>query len=383
MRGWWIGAACLAASAALHAQGSTQQSSPAAPTVSPAQTGAPTAPLPLNPTTPPPAAAPAPGTEPPAADGPAQSAPPGAAAPTAAPTAAPPGAPAPGSSSSPANELSAPAAPVTQSAPRQIPVGGQPRTRVRRAPRPEPSTPSPITDHFALRGIYFMGHVTTRAQFDSATGVMGTPFSAEQMLGLSDRTNQARIELIFRLERRSRLRLNFMDLRRSGDAVLTEPLQYGDQLFKSGSMLQSEVDWRQTDFTYTYSFLRTDRFELGVGPAVHLIQAEATAQVPNTPQRAVYSAAGPFVTLAADGTVRIDRHWALSARGQYLKLTINNSVGSLAIYHADLQYRWRANFALGAGYEYERVYVDLLHADPSGYVQFDFSGPELFARLSF
>ena len=90
---------------------------------------------------------------------------------------------------------------------------------------------------------------------------------------------------------------------------------------------------------------------------------------------------GPIV--AADGTVRIDRHWSLSVRGNYFKLTINNNNGSLADYHADVQYRWRANFALGLGYEYERVDVYLLHANPAGFVQMRISGPELFARLSF
>jgi len=306
MRRWWIGAACLAVSATLHAQGSVS------------------------------------------------------------------------------NELPAPAAPVTQAPPpRRIAITPAGRQRRRRARRPEPSTPSPITDHFALRGIYFMGHVGTQAQFDAGTGLGGTPFSAEQTLGLPDRSNQARAELMFRLERRNRLRLNFLDLRRAGEAELTVPLQYGDQLFKASSLVQTQIDWRQTDFTYTYSFLRTDRFELGVGAALHLLQAEATAQIPHTPQRVVYSEAGPFVTFAADGTVRIDRHWSLNARGQYFKVTINNNNGMLGIYHADLQYRWRAHFAVGAGYEYERVYVDLLNTDPSGYVQFKISGPEAFARLSF
>jgi hypothetical protein len=294
--------------------------------------------------------------------------------------AAAPSAPSSGS----AQELSAPSAAVSQPAApaRSIPVGSARRRRASRPPRALPSTPSPITDHFALRGIYFMGHVSTSAQFNSPT-LPGTPLSAEQTLGLSDLTNQARVELMFRLENRNRLRLNFIDLRRSGNAVVTAPLQFGSQLFTTGSQLQSEVDWRQTDFTYTYSFLRTDRFELGAGLALHLIQAEATAQVPHSPQRAVYSAAGPFVTIAADGTVRIDRHWSLSARANYLKLTINNNDGSLADYHADLQYRWRDDFAVGAGYESESVSVDLPHASPSGFVQLRIRGPELFARLSF
>ncbi|HTW74906.1 MAG TPA: hypothetical protein VMD56_08335 [Steroidobacteraceae bacterium] len=225
--------------------------------------------------------------------------------------------------------------------------------------------------------------MSTDGQFNSGKGVAGTPFSAEHTLGLADRTSQARVELIFRLEQRSRLRMDFLDLRRTAEARLDQPLQFGDELFAAHQALQSEVDWRQTDFTYTYSFLRTDRFELGAGAGVHLLQAEATAQVPNTPQREVYSAAGPFATLALDGTVRLARYWALSARGQYLKVTVDSTTGMLALYHADLQYRWRPNLAAGVGYEYERVEVDLLHSDPSGYVRLDVNGPELFARLSF
>jgi hypothetical protein len=272
--------------------------------------------------------------------------------------------------------------PATTASRSPSPQGAAPAP-ARRAPRTGPTTPSPITDHFALSGIYFLGHVGTDGQFDSGKGVSGTPFSAERTLGLADRTSQARAELMFRLEQRGRLRMDFLDLRRSGQANIDEPLQFGDQLFLAHEVLQSEVDWRQTDFTYTYSFLRGDHYELGVGAGLHLLQAQATAQVPNTPQRQVYSAAGPFATLAVDGSVRLARYWTLSARGQYLKVNVSSTTGMLGIYHADLQYRWRPNLAVGLGYEYERVEVDLLHSDPSGYVQLNINGPELFARLSF
>ena len=61
-------------------------------------------------------------------------------------------------------------------------------------------------------------------------------------------------------------------------------------LYAAGLPVQSEIDWRQTDFTYTYSFLRFDHFELGAGLGIHLIQTEATASSPNSPERSDYSA---------------------------------------------------------------------------------------------
>lgn len=250
---------------------------------------------------------------------------------------------------------------------------------------PAVTTPSPITDHLALEGIFFYGHVSTTGTFNGTAGAPGTPFSAEQDLGLTDQAVQPRIELMARLDQRGRVRLDFLDLRRQGSAVLGENIQFGNELYTAGEPLQSEIDWRQTDFTYTYSFLRNDRFELGAGLGVHLIETEATASSPDSAQRSDYSAAGPFATLALDGTWRIARYWSFNARGQYFHLSVNSGSGSLGEYHADLQYRWKPNFAIGAGYEYELVEAQLEHSNPdeiNGSIRLKLDAPELFVRLS-
>lgn len=250
---------------------------------------------------------------------------------------------------------------------------------------PEAVTPSPITDHLALEGIFFYGHVSTTGTFNSTTGTPGTPFSAEKDLGLTDQAIQAQFELMARLENRGRLRLDFLDLRRQGSAIPTQDIQFGNQLYVAGLPVQSEIDWRQTDFTYTYSFLRNDRFELGAGLGVHLIETEATASSPNSPERSDYSAAGPFATIAVDGSWRIARYWSFNARGQYFHLSVNNGSGALGEYHADVQYRWRPNLALGLGYQYELVELQVEHSNPNelnGQVRLRIDAPEFFVRLS-
>jgi hypothetical protein len=140
-------------------------------------------------------------------------------------------------------------------------------------PPPPPGITSPITDRFAITGIYFLGHVDTTGHVDSGASITGTPFNAEQILGLTKDVYQPRIELMFRLEERGRLRVDFFDLRRNGSSVLGEQLQYGDQTFLLGDQLLSTFNWRQMDLTYTYSFLRNDHFELGAGVGVQLIEA--------------------------------------------------------------------------------------------------------------
>jgi hypothetical protein len=249
-------------------------------------------------------------------------------------------------------------------------------------PKP-PADPSPITDHLALEALFFWGSVSTFGQFDSRTGVIGTPLSAERDLGLSNQAYQPRFELMFRLRPRHRLRVNFFDLRRNGSTVLNTPILYGDQVFQAGSPLQSSINWRQMDITYTYSFLRGERYELGAGLGLHLLEAEAIAQQPGTPLRVDYNQAGPFATAALDGTYLIAKHWSFNARANYMHITVHDFTGELEDYHADVQYRWRRNFAIGAGYDYSQSEVDIRDHDPSGIVQLRIRGPQLFLRVSY
>jgi hypothetical protein len=246
-----------------------------------------------------------------------------------------------------------------------------------------PTYASPITDHFDIRGIYFWGHIGTRGRFDSASGVEGTPFTAESDLGETPKTDQPLVEITFRLRDRNRLRVDFIDLSRGATKALDRTLIYGDDTYVATDVVQSEVDWRQTDFTYTYSFLRNQRVELGAGLGVHLIQAEANAAVPAKDESEQFSGAGPFATLALDGTWNVWQALSLNGRAQYLKLNVSSLSGALGIYHADLQYRWRPNFAFGAGFDDELVQLAVRKRDPSGIVDMNLHGPEVFLRVSF
>ena len=246
-----------------------------------------------------------------------------------------------------------------------------------------PANPSPITDHLALEALYYWGRVSTFGQFDSGQGLTGTALSAEHDLGLSNRSYQPRFEFMFRLRPRHRLRVNFFDLRRNGSTVLNSTILFGDQTFQASQPLNSTLNWRQMDITYTYSFLQRERYELGAGLGLHLLEAEAIAQVPGTAQRVDYNQAGPFATLALDGTYLIAKHWSFNARANYMHLTVRNFSGELEDYHADVQYRWRRNFAVGVGYDYSQAQVDIRNRDPSGTVQLRINGPQLFVRVSY
>ncbi len=245
---------------------------------------------------------------------------------------------------------------------------------------------SPITDHFAARGGWIQGSVDTRGRVDDpAANVAGTPFSAETDFNQSDGMHQLRVEMMFRLRDRGRVRVDMWDLSRKGTATPTRPINYGANTFTTTDVVNSATDWRQIDITWTYSFLRASRYELGAGFGLHLVQAEAQARVSNRaqPVREDFSGAGPFATVALDGTWRFARRWSLSARAQYFNLTVGSVSGMLGDYHGDVQYRWRRNLAFGLGYQSTQVQLEVTDSSPNGRMRMHIAGPEAFVRASF
>jgi hypothetical protein len=249
--------------------------------------------------------------------------------------------------------------------------------------------PSPITDHFYIRGTFFNPAQTTTLRIDQQApgpnmpNPAGTQINGEKDLGMDSRTPQGRIEIMFRLRERNRLRVDYFGSNRRADHLLTKEIQFGDQLFNAGDRATSSLDWRSFGLTYTYSFIRTDRFEVGTGLAVNFVQAEAIGAVPARNLRQEVSGSGAFPTIPLDLTWRISRRFAVVARGQYLRASVNNFQGSMAEYHGDFQYRWKPNFSLGAGYTIMREFLEVNDANFPGFFRLNIRGPEAFFKVSF
>ena len=254
------------------------------------------------------------------------------------------------------------------------------------APSKDHSTPSPITDKFYAEGIYYAPHVKTDLRIDphnAPAGITGTNLRAESALGLESRLNQGLPEMMFRLGKRNKIRVDFLEVNRSATHQLTQTIDFGNEAFPVNALVSSQVDWRIFTVTYTYSIFRNDRFEVGTGIGVHLLQAEATAQVNDTQQRQDVSGAGAFPTIPLDVAFRISRRWSVTARGQYFHAALNNFDGYLADVHEDVQYRWKNNFSVGVGYSSVRAKLSLHTGNFPGLFAMSLEGPEAFFRVSF
>jgi hypothetical protein len=261
-----------------------------------------------------------------------------------------------------------------------------PRSGAPLSPRKKREIPSPITDRFYVRGIFYAPQVNTNLRVDPShapPGIFGTPVSAERDLGLDGHIRQGRMELMFRLRERNRLRVDYFESDRSANHLLARTIVFGNQTFTANTNVTSDLNWRMFGLTYTYSLFRSDWLEIGTGLGVYLLQAEARGEAPALNMRQDVTGAGAFPTIPIDLAWRISRRWALTARGQYFRAAIHNFDGWLADVHEDVQYRWKPNFALGVGYTSIRAKLDLNTGNFPGGFYLNFRGPEAFFQVSF
>jgi len=253
-------------------------------------------------------------------------------------------------------------------------------------PRP-PEKTSPILDHFYILAASYAPVIHTDVRIDPTTGVppgtLGTPVNAERDLGLKSRMELGRVEFMFRLRERHKLRVNYYEADRAASHTLANTIVFGDQTFLATEQVQTTINWRSFGLTYTYSLYRSDSFEVGTGLGLYALQAEALGAVPATGQQTDKSAAEAVPTLPLDLTWAISRRWAVTAHGNYVKAAISGFNGSYTDLHCDLQYRWNPYFSLGLGFTSMRISLSGDSGSIPGVVAMSYKGPEAFIRFSY
>ena len=245
--------------------------------------------------------------------------------------------------------------------------------------------PSPVTDRFYIRGSYFLPQVRTNLRIDPSRppGAMGTWVNAENDLGLARRLHRGRVEFMFRLRERAKVRVDYFESDRAAQKVLANDIIFGNETFAAGQLTRSSLDWRQFDITYTYSLLHTPYLEIGTGLGLYFMQVDAIGEVPARNQRQEETAATPLPALPLDFAWRISSRWAVTARGAYIKATLNGFHGWYADLNEDLQYRWNPNLALGLGYASIRTSLTRRGGSFPGVFDMSTSGPQAFFRFSY
>ena len=244
---------------------------------------------------------------------------------------------------------------------------------------------SPTEDRVRLSLGLMRVSASTSVRADSSAGTTGSNINGEDEFGLDPSKVEPKFQAMVRVGERNRLRFDYFELDRSGNATLTQPLIFHDAVLLAGDPVQSNLSLRTLGITYGYSFWRSERFELAGTFGINSTDISASARV-QTQTRHIYEAedqAGPFPTVGLDATWVASHRFYFDARAQYFSVSVNHLNGSLGFYELDALYRLRPNVSFALGYNLVRAHLASTQASQSGEFDFDAKGPQLFVRVAF
>lgn len=198
----------------------------------------------------------------------------------------------------------------------------------------------------------------------------------------------------WRVSERWHLGLSYLEVDREGFASASEDFDFGeppDEVSVTiGSSVTSSFNTKYFILQGGYTFLQTDRANLGVGGGFHVLELSASIS-------AELSAGGMTTNLgtgASDttaplpniyfyGQYALTRKLAADISIGWFGLEIDKYDGELVSVNANLEYRPWENFGIGIGYTL--VNVDLTIDETDSLIDFDIdaSGPRLYFATGF
>ncbi len=246
-----------------------------------------------------------------------------------------------------------------------------------------------IRDKFVLRaGFYFASHDTfTRLQPRDLPDVPG--FDLETDTGFADSTTDFRAEAAYKLGRRHKIRLGWVDMKRTTDTTLQGEIDWGDETFPIDANITGNWDTRVIKFDYRYALIKRARVDFGLSLGLFLFRVTSGLDLVGDAAGAAEDVrkSAPLPMLGGDIEWLVSDRWLVRGGAQYLGIAIDDTVdGSWLEARAAVEYNLSKNFGIGAAFLLADIDVaaKLAEAAISEFeYEYKFSGPSIFAFANF
>lgn len=245
-----------------------------------------------------------------------------------------------------------------------------------------------LDDKYSLR----LGATWMKADGSFSSTIKGEPTDKLTTgdLGIDDYEANFYFGARWRFAERWRLSLNYFGLDTDGNVQRNfDELDFGD--IDASGFLAVDTTFN-TDFYVAqvgYSFLKSDRYELGIGGGVHVVRFDTKLKVSGGINNAAGSVQSegvdytvPLPNVVGYGAYAITPKLSLSGSVGWFGLTYNDYSGDLVTLAANLEYRFTDHVGIGVGYNY----VDMnLTIDKTRKDKYDltYTGPVLYLSAGF
>ena len=236
---------------------------------------------------------------------------------------------------------------------------------------------------FDIRVGAFFSNINTKITRDTADGVPGFEVDLEDFLEAPDEETAIEADAIWRIGTHHRLELGYFELVRDASTTLQNDLEFGDQVFPAGTVINSRIDYSSLRFGYTFYLMRDSQKELGVMAGLHLTELDTSIVADGTPQIERSKSSTPLPVIGLNGAVFLGDKTSLRARIHIFRTDFDQHEGSLNYAALDLEHRFSNSVSIGVGYNYYGVKLSSSDDSLNGDLKIRHYGPVVFMTMGF
>jgi len=245
------------------------------------------------------------------------------------------------------------------------------------------SRPAADQPRFELRFGAFADNIDTQIVRDSSAGGDGGEIDVEDVLGMSDNETLLHVDALYRIGHYHRLEFGYLQTSRKGRTTLQEPVEYGDQVFPAGTVINSLSESTIYRIGYAYSLINDPQKEVGVMGGLHFTRMRTRIGAFALNLSESSNVATPLPVIGLHGALALGANSTLGARIQFFRMDFQSYEGLLNFATLDWQRRLGNGLRLGLAYNYYALKLDSRDNDVRGSLAVRHHGPELFVNLSF
>ncbi|HXV77748.1 MAG TPA: hypothetical protein VD788_15650 [Candidatus Polarisedimenticolaceae bacterium] len=247
-----------------------------------------------------------------------------------------------------------------------------------------------LTDRLYFRiGGFQQTEIRTTLRIDAMTSqgaiAAGAVVALESLFKVDDSVSTVRFDGWYRLGKKSRLNWTVWQTDRDGiNTYEGDPLTVGDILIESGQMVRIRDKTTLYAFSYTYSFLNTEKYEAWLGGGFNFQRVETTIESTlggsTFEQMEDAKATVPIPVLSFGGRWNLSRRWRTLITQELFGIDIGDYSGRLSNTRILAEVNLTRNFGLGAGLERYNFQVDAEADDFTGSFDTGYTGLSVYLK---
>ncbi|MNK15786.1 hypothetical protein D3C87_339360 [compost metagenome] len=246
----------------------------------------------------------------------------------------------------------------------------------------------PGEEKFLFQLGYFLPSFDTKLRVDNDDGTRGDEVNLEKDLGFDHQETTILASATWRMSPRNRLSVGYFRFHRTATKVIDKQIEIGDEVYPVNAELQSDITLNIIPISYSYSFLKTDKWEvagtLGVqwSTITFDIKGSASAGGPGADAHVRADALAPLPLVGVDATYFMTKKWHVGGNLGvfYYKLGSANINFEGTVGNATLNTDyWFSNY-VGAGVALNWFVLNLDAAEKrwDGDFKYSYFGPQIY-----